>query len=490
MVPAVAMRSPVAAVEPSPVRLGGRGLLTRTQAVVTVLVALFVGTWIGTNPDAGYFWLTAAWLAWLVGTVWGLTRPDFSLPFAAIQAFMLISLLWPATVAYAAGQGVYIYGVNYSEAAPDALFMVALAQIGTTVGTMLVHIQPTPKRQRLRVELPWRRVDRVALAMVLLGVASLVAFAVVADAALSNFNVFGDANYGDFQTEATGPEVKYFLTLASLAGIGMALAVLRLTGERSRRWGLPVGIIAFSTVFLATGGQRQRFILPLMACALIWWKTAGGRWPRRVRTLAIVGGLVIFTVSAFVNVLRSDYLEYQEEVDSTDVSAVLGDQAGVRSDLFGTTAGLVANVPEPNDFLYGESYVEVAVLPVPRALWKDKPIGRMPELQGNFFDLKIGASFPEFGEMYANFGMPGVAVGSLGLAYLMQYLWVRFVATTDLVATLWFATTIPILLLLFTRNYAAGIIAGQFGILVGTWYCARRFRRWTRHGEVSVSVRA
>lgn len=456
-------------------------------AVAGALVVLPVS---GLDAD-GYFWLSLTWVFWVIGTVWGVARRRMALPFVALQVFMLISVLLPAATAYLS-TGVNLFGVQYTTGIVDGLQMIALAQMGLTIGAMAVHLRPiheTPRR--LTVELPWRHVDRLSIVFGAVGVLGLIAFTLVSGASLVSANVFAaGTNYGDLQRDITGPQVKYFLTIQSLAGSAMVLAVLRLTGVRSRYLTVPMTVFAFGLLFLAMGGQRQRLLVPLVACGLIWWKTASGDMPRRLRTLALVGGLALFTASAFMNVMRHDPAVGQEQVDTSDLGAVLNDQAGERSDLFRTTVGLAENVPARYDYLDGESYLEIFVLPIPRAIWEDKPVGRMPELQGNFFDTRIGASFPEYGEMYANFGLTGVAVGCLLFGALLQYTWVRFSRTDDLVAALWLSSIIPVLLLLFTRNYAAGIIAGQFGVLLGVWWTARRVRRWQRAGSVEVGLRA
>lgn len=455
-------------------------------AVVGALVALPL-----TGIDAdGFFWLSLTWMFWIIGTVWGVTRRRLALPFVALQVFMLISVLLPAATAYLS-TGVNLFGVRYTTGIDDGLQMIALAQAGLTVGAMAIHIRPIDEApRRLAVALPWRQVDRLAIGFGVAAVLGLVAYTMFSGASLLSANVFAaGTNYGDLQRDVAGPQVKYFLTIQSLFGSAVVLAVLRFTGVRSRYLTVPLIIVVVGVLFLAMGGQRQRLLVPLVTCGLIWWKTAGGNLPRALRTLAIVGGLVLFTASAFINVWRNDPIEGQEVVDTSDITAVLNDQAGERSDLFRTTVGLAENVPARYDYLDGESYLEIFVLPIPRAVWEDKPIGRMPELQGNFFDTRIGASFPEYGEMYANFGLSGMVVGCLLFGAAVQYTWVRFSRTEDLVGALWLSSLIPVLLLLFTRNYAAGIIAGQFGVFLGVWWTARRVRRWRRRGSVDVGLR-
>lgn len=71
---------------------------------------------------------------------------------------------------------------------------------------------------------------------------------------------------------------------------------------------------------------------------------------------------------------------------------------------------VLARVPEDVDFLYGSSYLTIAALPVPRALWPDKP-GTVGKLAGEvFYGVKAGIPPGAIGEAYWNFHLPGVVL--------------------------------------------------------------------------------
>jgi oligosaccharide repeat unit polymerase len=65
-------------------------------------------------------------------------------------------------------------------------------------------------------------------------------------------------------------------------------------------------------------------------------------------------------------------------------------------------------VPEKVDFIHGSSYLALLTLPVPRAIWPEKPgmvDGRVGEA---FYGVTYGIPPGPIGEAYWNFGIPGI----------------------------------------------------------------------------------
>lgn len=458
------------------------------RAVLVTALAVSAGLFIA-SPGVGdtYFWLKAAWLMWLIGTLWAFIRKNFSVAFLGLQAFMGGFVLWPATQVIFGGKGALLLSQDYSAGVGGAVRILAIAEFGLVMGTVLARSRSDGlPAQRLRVLLPWRRVDRLITTLILVGMASLVAFSVLAHANLAAFNVLsGKNNYGDFYATSTGSQVQYFITLFSLLGVAMMLAVVRLTGRESHRPLFAWGVLVGCAVLLIVSGQRQRLLVPLLACGLIWWKTSKAPFGRNLRTLSIGGGAAAFVFVALVGSYRLQQVNQAniapELRHSDGITSILSNEAAGPVNLFVTTAGLAQNVPSRLEYLSGQSYLDFFILPIPRTLWHGKPIGKMVQLQGKFFDAEIGASFPEYGEFYANFGIFGVLVGCLGFGYLLESMWLRLVATTSLARSLVLGLAIPVALQIFTRNYAAAVIAAQFGLIVGMVVVVRSVRRWDRH---------
>jgi hypothetical protein len=143
------------------------------------------------------------------------------------------------------------------------------------------------------------------------------------------------------------------------------------------------------------------------------------------------------------------------------------------SDLFSPLAGLTETVPAQHDYLLGSSYLEALYFPIPRALWQAKPQGAILEVTAGFASVTNGESFPEYGEMYANFGLPGVILGCLLFAALLEWLWIRFAASAGKSRLFVYPALIAVMLQVFTRDYAVSQLAGLLGFLLGVWVLQR-----------------
>lgn len=444
------------------------------------MLIVLLGLFTGFTTDPYLFWLYSIWLIWLGSMVWAVTRPEAPVSFLALQVVMMLFVIWPGTLDYAHNSAV-LYGTDFTKGIPGALRMVAIAEAGLVLGTMLCRSRrPEHQVTRLRVQLPGKSSRRLIVLLFGAGVVGLVLFVVTSGGQFSQLNVFSSNTvYGSFKATATGPTIQYFSTALELVGVATMLVVLRFNGGSARRPLFVLAVLAVGIALLGMGGQRQQLVIPILGCGLIWWKTARTRLARRTRTLMLLCGAAIFVVSGVLVAFRTPAAGEKPKSFGDVFSAVSG-QTGNSNDLFVTTAGLAQNVPAKYDYLAGSSYLAIVALPIPRALWKSKPIGSMVELQNHFFDSKAGSSFPEYGEMYANFGLFGVALGCFGLGYLLEAMWLRFAETESLPSAFLLAVFTPVILLVFLRNYAAAQLAGQFGILVGAVIAANSIRRWGR----------
>jgi len=79
----------------------------------------------------------------------------------------------------------------------------------------------------------------------------------------------------------------------------------------------------------------------------------------------------------------------------------------------GKTSSVIAKVPEQVDYLYGKSYAMTLIAPIPRVLWKDKPIVRVGKFVGKkIYERQNKSGVPPglIGEAFLNYGWPGVIV--------------------------------------------------------------------------------
>ncbi|MEM7128346.1 MAG: O-antigen polysaccharide polymerase Wzy [Chloroflexota bacterium] len=101
------------------------------------------------------------------------------------------------------------------------------------------------------------------------------------------------------------------------------------------------------------------------------------------------------------------------------VSSVLG---GANLASIESLARVVDSVPTQIDFLYGKTFYWTLLLPIPRAVWPEKPvttIGIYLKRQLEYADARAGGVPASWlGELYLNGGLFGVIIGQLAFGYL------------------------------------------------------------------------
>ncbi|MEO6629638.1 MAG: hypothetical protein ABIP03_13850 [Aquihabitans sp.] len=212
------------------------------------------------------------------------------------------------------------------------------------------------------------------------------------------------------------------LFMVALAGIGMRGRV---------RWGgdllLVIGSLSLTIVWVAlvfTGGGRLTVAGLGIAIALIWNVNKPSRWFKGLILLAVP----IFMIAAGIN--RADLIESKYGV--TEEGGLVSSGAGLYSvydplDRFSTIV-LEPGFPGGESIgpRYGATAINALMMPIPRSMWKGKPVGFGSEVTALMAPqmVSIGQSFSvlSFGEGYANFGWAGVALVPLGFGWLMAAL--------------------------------------------------------------------
>lgn len=442
--------------------------------LVGAAAAIGAGTLVASPAAPAAYWLLALWAAWLATMVWALAARQPSLAVAGLEFFLLLEVVGPATLAVVEGR-TYIGIYEVTEGTVGALQLSVLAQVAVLVGALAARAwHPAVHPVKFVPRISAARLDRWSVILLAVAVACLVAYVVIARGDPRSLVVLvGEAKYNDFLKSADGPLVKYFSSLVGLAGVAIVVAGLRMSSLGFRRAWVPIGVVLVSMALLTSGGGRWFLVIPGVATALVWWRMSPGAWTRHPRTLLLVGTAGLFVFAVLVGGLRD-----QSGEKSIDVGAFVDKQ--VRGGTFATTAVLVMTVPDHYAPLNGSSYAEVLAMPVPRALWPDKPEGATKDLQRTFFRSEIGASFPFYGESYANFGWWGTAIACGLFGFALESVWVRLLAARRAWQVIVWAALVPTLLQMFSRGYLAGLIAGVFGFLLGVGLVARALSRRER----------
>lgn len=440
--------------------------MSRWIAGFCVVVLVGAGIAIVQVPTfAGDSWLAILWAVWVIAVVWALTRPSFSLLFIAIMAAMFLFVILPATEAQLSGVTT-IAGDDFSAGIVRALEISALAQCGMLAGAVSARtLWPVPRLIKLFPRLSPSHLDKAARRSVGVGVLAVIAFSALGGASLRSFFVYtSSGGYGQFTSEATG-KLGYLTAVQGITGLALVLFPLRWgCSGSSRRPALLLAALA--TFVLLGGGQRVWFFVPAFAAMLLWLKTSKRSLPPR--RLAVVGVLALIVLGGLVGEGRGG------ASSDVTVESVFADSFGSGNDLFLPLAGLAATVPGQLPYLHGSSYLQIAVFVIPRGLWSGKPEGSIAQVTATMDPHDSGLAFPEFGEMYANFGLPGVLIGSLLLGALIELLSRRFARSTSIRESVFIAVCGGVLLNVFSRGDIAPMLISFSGLLVATTMVCRR----------------
>ena len=95
------------------------------------------------------------------------------------------------------------------------------------------------------------------------------------------------------------------------------------------------------------------------------------------------------------------------------------------------TTNVINAVPDPLNYQFGRTYLLWMLAPIPRELWKEKPVIRVGQVVGMAaFDRTrdvTGVPPGIIGELYWNFGFLGPAFGMFGLGVFLNILYKSFV---------------------------------------------------------------
>jgi oligosaccharide repeat unit polymerase len=381
---------------------------------------------------------------------------------------MFIFIIVPATSAQLYGNTI-IAANDYMPGVVQALKIAVLAQVTMLGGAVgLRTLRPVGPFSGVTVNLSTSRLDRAAAIVVAVGIAGVIVMSAIGGASLQDYFVYTTSGgYGTFWSELDA-NLGFLVAVQCVAGIAIVLLPLNLSITRSRHRILPIALAMLASLVLLGAGQRGPFVAAISAAGLVWLKTSRKR--RKLRTAMMLGALVLLLITALIGVARGPAINRD-----VSVSNVLSQPFGAGNNLFLPLAGLSTTVPAEIPYLHGRSYLQIFVLPIPRGLWPTKPREDDVTVVTTRFDpLKSGLYFPAFGEGYANFGYPGVALCGLLLGAMAELLHRRLASSRNVKGTVLLAVEAGVLLQLFSRGNLAPMFTTYIGLLAAAACISRR----------------
>jgi hypothetical protein len=120
------------------------------------------------------------------------------------------------------------------------------------------------------------------------------------------------------------------------------------------------------SLVLLGSGQRGPFIAAVTGAGLMWLKTSKKR--RGQRRAILLGALLLLLMTGYTGIARGAAADRE-----VTFANVIAEPFGAGNNLFLPLVGLSNTVPAEIPYLHGHSYLQIFVLPIPRALWPTKP---------------------------------------------------------------------------------------------------------------------
>ena len=273
--------------------------------------------------------------------------------------------------------------------------------------------------------------------------------------------VYG-ALHGDLPIGAVGPGRSveefglhdYIQHFSKYTLYALAIALFTKVYEQSdagKAFIILLSAYSFSLAFI--GGSKGAFFTVIFLF-LFWWNYRRGVIRLRSYLLLLVLSLIFIfpwqntyrgiyrgyfgrslpTKENLIDSLSSTYrgfsqLSWREYLD-TGLRIMMGRQHEIDS-----LCAIVAQTPDPNPYLYGRDYLWfIPCGLIPRAVWPNKPYLQDRDVfDVDYWHTSKGACAgpPYIGDLYMNFGFPGVIVGMFLMGVLLRFVYLYFVENTE-----------------------------------------------------------
>jgi hypothetical protein len=385
---------------------------------VNLLVWILVSSVVGLGPIAFLPRSARRWseLGVLYAVVWALT-------------FGVASLVWVGSPSVSSG----IVVVSSSQIV-EAVALTTLGIGSFWAGYLLL-------RRHAQVDRPttiavWRVRWAVVVIVYLLGFGARL---ILMQIGLAGYSLTPSLRGG---TVAEAPWAVLLLLVGMTVEVAAYAAVAWSLYEKRYR-AVAVLMVAGLVLTGIVGGSKGGAIAPLFAASLIYIS-----YRRRVPRSLLAGAVAILVIilpgsqlfrfqpqAAALTLDRGAYLASLRDaldLDLSEQAAVVGDWLTSRPQSVDQIALIMAQTPHPNDYQLGFLWALAPVYNVvPRAIWPSKPLLALeydfdhtyrripPDVPGN-----TGVTLP--GDMYINFGLPGVVVGMLLWGMALAWVSVRW----------------------------------------------------------------
>ena len=283
---------------------------------------------------------------------------------------------------------------------------------------------------------------------------------------------------GSFSEDLSANSSFWFLNQGTR--ILMSAGLLLLVFEKKKPW---LAKLAYAVVFLLvlSSGQRNQ-LMGVVLTPIIYWFLTKKRRPK-VHTILLVCACFV-VVLGYVGLWRSSFfgdgdlaLQGWDDVWSSFM---------VNIEVFFPYYTMLSTVPEAFPHQFGLSYLYTFIQFIPRFLWPGKPVSAATNVTIAMFGetwAGTGPAFPNFGEMYLDFGLLGMIIGMLIFGKLCQMMYRKVTEKTDATMSfISFSLFLPYLFQYITRGHFPSVMT-EVVFLWGPIWAIRFFLKLKRNSN-------
>ena len=226
--------------------------------------------------------------------------------------------------------------------------------------------------------------------------------------------------------------------------------------------------------------SRSTMLYPIVLGTLAW-HLLRRRIPLRSAVVLLLTGVVLW---AGLGVWRAASQGKSIQWDFTGRHSLGGALSWNRNWMgVAKTAHIVKQIPDNIPYEFGRTFALPVVAPIPRNLWRGKPIVRVGKIIGpliyGFQGRRTGVPPGMLGEYYWNFGLPGVITGMFLMGVVLRFLYTNLgpgAAPNKSAIVLYILLVVP-LALRFPGTDFTGLVAlvGKYAVpaIIFLLLCAR-----------------
>jgi len=218
----------------------------------------------------------------------------------------------------------------------------------------------------------------------------------------------GVAVYDGLDPNSAWSSSSYLIILPSWFGLAV-LGHIYYYGYRR----LSVVLLAFYLVLMSVqGGMRFRVIIGVILAVQIWVEQRDRRWPSKGLLAALAVAALAFFPMKTIGLLVQQGASPTEVTDAvTDSVSDMSEGAAADQMFLDEFGSALTLIDRQNHKYMGSMYLPVLTLPIPRALWPEKPVlsGFVTDISSAHRPMAASGMITTYlGEAYANFGLAGI----------------------------------------------------------------------------------